>query len=1360
MKRSSKRIFFLFIIFSITLIGLLFNCYSNNVNKLSYLNSNNLLSSSKDVIYMSDLDYITDNNWSYNGWSNHYIQKDRNPEGNTISLLVNSKKKVYVKGMGVHANGQITYDISSFSSTYTRFISRVGVDASRNTNGSILFKFFVSNDGKYFKQLLYTDVLKGDSESYYVDLDVSNYKYFRIFVDQSYNGNAADHGVIAPGKFVKTDYVDSSENSYSNLKDISYYDDILSKKDYAYNLSNNFDLILKRELVRKLDYNTIQSLVDYDPSYALFFDWIISDEQRQRQIIEVGEFESLPFLMTFYDLYMHNKDILSSSDKDIYQKMMIALSAGYSKDKVASALDFAHRKASYDYLERFTIFKKLYDDNSMTIYKNYFKNYHVELLRAVLSDGARNDEIKWLNYYTRKKNNNPSVYAYVNHIGIGTSYSDEIYHNIKYKDEMDKKYNLTSNGVTFGDGIQRYWMVIDKGGICWNQSRVFKSLYGSIGSPTIGVYQPGHEAVLYYIANNDGTGSWNMANKIFAWGETGTTWYGDKAYRTIFNWANKPFTNKHVNNTNIPNSGAYIYLAQDNLNNYSKYKKSLYLNLLANSYSNANIKINIYNKSIEENSINLDTYDYLIKEYKNNNATPDDWYKLSLKIINNYTYYPMAMNDLLKLTKPFLVNEKNLDIDTKENNALIKASNANSSVISNVSACKEVAKVLLGNRDSKVATFSFDKENKNKIVLNDKYKDYDLSWRFSIDGGITKSSPILDKSYLLSDEMVSKINDTNDILIYVDGLDPNTPLYKIDIIKRKSPSDVIYNNDLENKVIGADSSMEWKIKDSNTWTGFDTKLPDLSSNTTVYVRYKASANSLASDYVSLDYTLDVIDLTKKYVPISYLSIHDVSSEATNNNGFAKYSIDGNYNTRWHSAWNGTDEKRFITIKFSTPIHLSLIEYVPAGGGNGKIIDASLKGSTDGNEWFNIGSVSGLKYTSNVNDKDHGKQNIKRFTTNSNKEISYVKITATKASNGNWFTARMFNFYQDSTKSKLPSAGVSCNINTLTNKDVLCKLVDYDQDKIEVLTSTSHLFKENGQYSFIIKDKFTYNKNEIIAKVDWIDKNTPVGVIKYNINKKTNKDVIASLTTNKKVTILNDKGLSVKNGKVINSIGEEVKGYIVDKNNDVYDLKGNYIMSIDPFKHVFVENGSYTFKYVDEAGNIGSSTAKVDWIDKKGPLGILNYNIKNKTDKNVTVKISFDKKKVTILNNNGKDYYTFTKNGNFTFKYVDEAGNIGSSTAKVDWINKKNSNNKPIKEDKTPIKEDKKDPIKEDKEPIKEDKKDPIKEDKTPIKDNNFINNNKKDDSVLFNVISYLFGILSLIVFITVIVITTKKNKKQ
>ena len=29
---------------------------------------------------MSDLDYITDNNWSYNGWSGHSIQKDKNPE--------------------------------------------------------------------------------------------------------------------------------------------------------------------------------------------------------------------------------------------------------------------------------------------------------------------------------------------------------------------------------------------------------------------------------------------------------------------------------------------------------------------------------------------------------------------------------------------------------------------------------------------------------------------------------------------------------------------------------------------------------------------------------------------------------------------------------------------------------------------------------------------------------------------------------------------------------------------------------------------------------------------------------------------------------------------------------------------------------------------------------------------------------------------------------------------------------------------------------------------------------------------------------------------------------------------------------
>ena len=117
MKKYSKKIIGLLVIL-IGVCSLLIGNFS--FKNTTYQNNTNigfsiLANSKEDVVYMSDLDYITDNNWSYNGWSGHSIQKDKNPEGGTISLLVNSSKKIFIKGMGVHANGQVTYDVSNIS---------------------------------------------------------------------------------------------------------------------------------------------------------------------------------------------------------------------------------------------------------------------------------------------------------------------------------------------------------------------------------------------------------------------------------------------------------------------------------------------------------------------------------------------------------------------------------------------------------------------------------------------------------------------------------------------------------------------------------------------------------------------------------------------------------------------------------------------------------------------------------------------------------------------------------------------------------------------------------------------------------------------------------------------------------------------------------------------------------------------------------------------------------------------------------------------------------------------------------------------------------------------------------------------
>ena len=88
-------------------------------------------------------------------------------------------------GMGVHANGQVTYDVSEFSATYSKFVACVGVDASREANGSVKFNFLVSNDGTNWDSLQTTDILKGNNESVKISINIKDYKYFRVFVDKS-----------------------------------------------------------------------------------------------------------------------------------------------------------------------------------------------------------------------------------------------------------------------------------------------------------------------------------------------------------------------------------------------------------------------------------------------------------------------------------------------------------------------------------------------------------------------------------------------------------------------------------------------------------------------------------------------------------------------------------------------------------------------------------------------------------------------------------------------------------------------------------------------------------------------------------------------------------------------------------------------------------------------------------------------------------------------------------------------------------------------------------------------------------------------------------------------------------------------
>ena len=72
---------------------------------------------------------------------------------------------------------------------------------------------------------------------------------------------------------------------------------------------------------------------------------------------------------------------------------------------------------------------------------------------------------------------------------------------------------------------------------------------------------------------------------------------------------------------------------------------------------------------------------------------------------------------------------------------------------------------------------------------------------------------------------------------------------------------------------------------------------------------------------------------------------------------------------------------------------------------------------------------------------------------------------------------------------------------------------------------------------------------------------------------------------------------------------------------------------------------------------------------KAPTAEIEYDNTSLTTKDVTAKLVNPSEEITITNNDGKDTYVFTQNGNFTFEFVNKDGIKGHVTARVYNIDK-------------------------------------------------------------------------------------------
>lgn len=146
--------------------------------------------------------YLSDINpyYSANGWGP--VEKDLSNgessanDGKTITL----NGVTYKKGLGIHAQSEICYNIGG---NYSEFTSTVGLDDEVGSNGSVTFE--VWGDGR---KLWSSDVLTGSSASVNVDVDISGVRILKLVVTNGGDNIDYDHGDWADAKI--TAYYDYS----------------------------------------------------------------------------------------------------------------------------------------------------------------------------------------------------------------------------------------------------------------------------------------------------------------------------------------------------------------------------------------------------------------------------------------------------------------------------------------------------------------------------------------------------------------------------------------------------------------------------------------------------------------------------------------------------------------------------------------------------------------------------------------------------------------------------------------------------------------------------------------------------------------------------------------------------------------------------------------------------------------------------------------------------------------------------------------------------------------------------------------------------------------------------------------------
>ncbi len=908
------------ICFSILLISILMQ------NKVSYAAS--------DKLYLSDIPYVTEKTTVSSG---HSVKLDKNDSDKMLTINVEGKEKIFIKGLCAWASSEVVYDLNGYD--YDNFTAYVGVDVSEKNdyfNTGVKFIIYTSNDAKTWEQRYESKTLDAWKDAEYVNINIKNARYLKLVADKNSPNWWAewyDEAIYADAKLTKEGYVEDNNVTVDFIKTVEQYDELLKTYEQAretevsriaISKSEEYEhILLQREFVNRVGYDILQAFVRCNDDYKETVRWLITDVNNLRLYILGGEPDGnyISSLQALTKLYMAHKDDLEIKTKtdhgtvygELYRKMMITLSLTHSA-QVALWMDTTSPENQSDPVTRYEIFKDLHKNGKFVVsdkqdHTPWFEDLKVEEMRFVLNNIIDDEEILWLNEYTQEYiNKNPGKeeeYLQPHHYMkyIWPDYSRPEYHDMSKMYEWDQKYNFLKYNVTYRPGVVKLWMNIEGGAVCGGISKIGSNIRGVHGTPSSVISQPGHAALIYYRKDKDGNGYWTIDNDVSGWAQSGKT--ERLSLRMPLGWGSDDYVEGWA--------ASYIVLAQEALNHYEDYEKSAELIMLANTYEgNPSKQEALYREALGIQSINIDAWYGLIKLYKaDETKQEEDYYNLAKEIGENLKAFPLPMYNLTNLlAEEMKTDEYTFKFTILQTKILTDGINLEdgSKLVYQPSITRTVANYLLGQMDKDLATFSLDGENANKIMLSERYASSGLTWDYSIDGKHTWNQVIstADKEHsaTLTSGEISRLTAENDIYVHIYG----TPyeeenLFRIDLTQQDTLPG-LYANDLENRVINVKPNTEWRyvqnseiaevseVADSdNEWNSYEKKEPKLRGDVSIEVRQPGTGTMLTSLPQRFDFTADNQPLRRRYVSVSHLSIEDVSTEEPGRGRGASNAID-------------------------------------------------------------------------------------------------------------------------------------------------------------------------------------------------------------------------------------------------------------------------------------------------------------------------------------------------------------------------------------------------------------------------------------------------------------------------------------